>query len=482
MDYTHGKPHCIQDLIQKVRKIFLEMGFDEVENPVFVSEDDIYKQYGSEAAVILDRCYYLAGLDRPDIGLSKEKISEISNYGVNESNIDELKKVLREYRENVIEGDDLIEMIVKRVNLKTEQALNLVSSFEEFKNLTPKPSKITLRSHMTASWFITLEALRSKPELNLFSIGLRFRREQKQDATHLRAHYGASCVVMRKDFSLEKDGFDLSNKIFSKLGFKDLNFVKKHATSNYYENNLEYEIFSGKIEIGDCGMYSKRALKNYKISAPVFNLGFGLERILMVKNNIGDVREVMFPQFYLKDLSDSEISEGVKIAVAPSSDEGKILSGKIKETSLKYAKERSPCDFVAYEGSFMKKKIKVTITKREEGKFLLGPAALNEVYIYDGNIYGLPQDDKWLKEAKTQGIRKFSFMDAISDFFAKKIEDLIAKEKGKEKKTYFEIKNAQLPSDVNIEISDDVRRFITSKQKKILIKGPVFVGVEVEIQ
>jgi len=103
-----GKQHPIHELIQKVRKIFLELGFDEVENPVFIQEEDVYKQYGKEAPVILDRVFYLGGLPRPDIGLSNEEILKIKSINPN-INIDKFKKILRSYREGAIEGDNMLE-------------------------------------------------------------------------------------------------------------------------------------------------------------------------------------------------------------------------------------------------------------------------------------------------------------------------------------------------------------------------------------
>jgi len=37
------------------------------------------------------------------------------------------------------------------------------------------------------------------------------------------------------------------------------------------------------------------------------------------------------------------------------------------------------------------------------------------------------------------------------------------------------------PSDVNIKISEVVRRYVTSKKKQIAITGPVFIGIRAEI-
>ena len=40
---------------------------------------------------------------------------------------------------------------------------------------------------------------------------------------------------------------------------------------------------------------------------------------------------------------------------------------------------------------------------------------------------------------------------------------------------------AKSPSDVNIMIRGRARRFISTENKRIVLKGPVFMGLEVEI-
>ncbi|MCK5562693.1 O-phosphoserine--tRNA ligase, partial [Candidatus Bathyarchaeota archaeon] len=196
-----GKSHPLYNLLQRMRQSFLKLGFIEVSNPIIVDETEVYKQYGSEAPVILDRCYYLATLPRPDIGLSKVKYKEIERCGVRltEKKIEALQKVLRDYKKGKIESDDLVEKIAEALNIPDSTATLVLSKvFPEFAALKPEPSTLTLRSHMTSAWFLTLQALRYKLELpiKLFSGDIRFRREQKEDPTHLRVHYSASCVVM----------------------------------------------------------------------------------------------------------------------------------------------------------------------------------------------------------------------------------------------------------------------------------------------
>jgi O-phosphoseryl-tRNA synthetase len=482
-DYTKGtgRAHPLHELIGEVRKTLMNLGFDEVENSVFVPEEEVYWQYGPEAPVILDRCYYLAGLPRPDIGLSKEKIAGIMkiNQGVE---IERFQEILREYREGNIEGDDLFEEMVNRLGINQEEAAGIINLFLEFRALTPVPEKMTLRSHMTATWFPSLKALQYKEELpiKLFSIGMRFRREQKVDATHLRAHYGASCVVMDPEVGLDS-GRKLSQKILNRLNFKEVSFIEKKATSNYYAPKTEFEIYSKEIEVADCGMYSPVALSNYGIEYPVFNIGFGLERILMLRMNQGDVREVLYPQFHkaLK-LSDREIMDQIRIDKLPRTGEGRDLALLISRVARENAEKKSPCRFLVYEGKFLGKALKVFVLEKEEGTTLLGPAALNEIYVYRGGVYGMPSEPEKLRqgllEVKDKGVSAgFTFLDSIANYFAFRIEDFVG---GDDKRGFFQVKMAKTPADVNVMIAESARRYITSGNKVISLKGPVFASVE----
>ncbi|MHA1255871.1 MAG: hypothetical protein ACTSPS_09775 [Promethearchaeota archaeon] len=74
-----GKSHPVQDFISEARRVMISLGFEELILPMFVEEDDVYKQYGPEAVLILDRLFYLAGLPRPDIGISKEKVQSLQS-------------------------------------------------------------------------------------------------------------------------------------------------------------------------------------------------------------------------------------------------------------------------------------------------------------------------------------------------------------------------------------------------------------------
>ena len=230
-----GTSHPLYNLIQKLRLSFLDLGFTEVCNPVIVDENEIYRQYGPEAKIILDRCYYLATLPRPDIGLGQAKQERIEKIGVKmtKSKVHSLQKVLRDYKRGEVDSDDLVERIAEALEVQDTLAMKIISDvFPEFSTLRPEPTKLTLRSHLTSAWFLTLQALRRKAELplKLFSVDIRFRREQREDQTHLRVHHAASCVVMGQEIDV-RNGEEITRALLEPLGFEDFQFEKKKVTS-----------------------------------------------------------------------------------------------------------------------------------------------------------------------------------------------------------------------------------------------------------
>lgn len=483
-----GNAHPLQETIQKIRENLLQMGFDEIENKFITDESDVYKQYGPEAPLILDRCYYLATLPRPELGIGKKKEIQIRKIdpGFDENKKQILGKILRMYKIGSIEGDDFIEMLVKELNWKPQQATETVDrAFPELKTLKPVAGKLVLRSHMTAVWFETLSVLQytQKHPIALFSIGARFRNEQKEDAGHLRTHYGASLVLMDKNMN-QKTGNELVKKLLGKIGFKNVKFKKKNATSKYYAPKTEYEIFTewedNELEIGDVGMYSPVALARYDIGYPVFNAGFGIERIASILYGFEDIRKLVYPQFYNElKLTDEQIAEGIEINLVPLSKEGKILQKKMFEETKKYKDEKTPFK-LSIKFKISEKEGEVEIFKDETGKKFLGPAGMNEIYVYNGNIIALDPAGKEFEGKNTiieKGIATgITFLEAITNYAAHEIEKQILINE----KSEIMIPIARGPNDVNITISKHVYRYIIENKKKIDIRGPIFFGVRVK--
>jgi O-phosphoseryl-tRNA synthetase len=486
------KQHPLFDLIVEARNIFLEMGFAEVITPLITEECHVYLQYGPEAPVILDRIFYLAGLPRADIGISKENISEIKKIIPHFNEVKELRHIFRKYKRGEIESDDLTETLVKELKIREEQATQIMSLFPEFSELRPVPTKLTLRSHTTSSWFPILKETQYKETLplQLFSVSPKFRREQKLDVKHLYESWTASMVIMAEQISLE-DGKEIVEEFFRKLGFGEVEFRIKRATSKYYAPKTEFETFirhpknGESIEVGDGGLYNPLSLARYKIPYPVFNFGAGLERIAMIKTGIEDIRKLVYPHLYVKaEYTYEQLAEMVEVDQTPLTGDGEKLVKAIVQTAMKNANELSPCVFLAYKGKFLDRNIEVHVYESDTNKKLIGPAALNTVYVYDGNVLGVPKEGlkktKIVKRAREKGIPTgIRYLDAVAALAAASIEKKL--NAGEVGEVDVRVKIAKLPSDVNVRVQAAGMACVTSKNKRIIVKGPVFVGIKAKI-
>ena len=459
-----GKPHLVRELIQRSRQILLNLGLDEVENLTLLPDSDVVKQYGPEARVILDRAFYLAELPRPDIGLSAKRIAEIRKIAEG-MDVDKLQTILRSYKKGEIEADNLIEELIAGLGITDYEATELLDKvFPEIKELQPVPSNKTLRSHMTATWFHTLAALQYKASfpLALFSVGPRYRNEQREDARHLRVHHSASVVVLDPEMSLDA-GRAIASDIMQQYGFSDVKFETKTATSKYYAPGQEQEVFvkhkGAWLEIADIGMYSPVALANFDIKYPVFNAGFGIERLGMLVYEIDDIRKLAYPQFAVVEYSDEEIAKSVSYIASPQTARGQGIARAIEETARKHKDEIAPCEFLAWKDE----SIEVNVLEKEAGKRLIGPAGFNEICVADGAIYS---------DVVPSGVcTGISYMRAIAMGAAAAIE------KDNDNLTY-QVKGIKHLSDLNLEIPEAVREHIEGQRKKIGVGGAVFVAIE----
>jgi O-phosphoseryl-tRNA synthetase len=459
-----GKPHLIRELIQSSRQILLNLGLDEVENLTLLPDSDVVKQYGPEARVILDRAFYLAELPRPDIGLSAKRIAEIRRIAKG-MDVDKLQTILRSYKKGEIEADNLVEELIAGLGVTDYQATELLDKvFPEIKELQPVPSNKTLRSHMTATWFHTLAALQHKASfpLALFSVGPRYRNEQREDARHLRVHHSASVVVLDPEMSLEA-GRVIASDIMQQYGFSHVKFETKTATSKYYAPGQEQEVFvkhkGAWLEIADIGMYSPVALANFDIKYPVFNAGFGIERLGMLIYEIDDIRKLAYPQFAVVEYSDEEIAKSVSYIASPQTARGQGIARAIEETARKHKDEIAPCEFLAWRDE----SIEVKVFEKEAGKRLIGPAGFNEICVADGAIYS---------DVVASGVcTGISYMRAIAMGAAATIE------KNNDNLSY-QVKGIKHLSDLNLEIPEAVREHIEGQRKKIGVGGAVFVAIE----
>ena len=494
---SFGAVHPIFDTIQKLRQAYIRLGFNEAMNPVMVEASDVYRQFGSEALAVLDRCFYLAGLPRPDIGISDERISQVNallGRELSPEEVEAFRQILHLYKKGKVEGDDLVQEIAKA--LAAHDALIstvLEKVFPEFRELKAEATTRTLRSHMTSGWFLSLSNLhyRQKLPIKLFSVDRCFRREQAEDAARLMSYYSASCVIMDEEVSVE-DGKAVADGLLSQFGFQKFQFRPDDKRSKYYVPGTQIEVYayhpglvgsatkykSGWVEVATFGIYSPTALSQYDIPYPVMNLGLGVERIAMILHNSQDVRALSYPQFQTSwELTMREMAEMILVDKTPSTPAGQSIAEAVVQTSIEHGDTVSPCNFVAWEGELFGRNVKVSVVEPEENTKLCGPAAQNEIVVHKQNIMGIPHTSRW-EEAFTEGVTTgIRYIDSFAALAAYEIE--VATMAGKESETRARI--VRSPGDINIKIHPALERYITSYKHKMDLRGPMFTTVKSEI-
>ncbi|MDO9517312.1 MAG: O-phosphoserine--tRNA ligase [Methanosarcinaceae archaeon] len=495
-----GKPHPVYDTIAKMREAYLRMGFEEMMNPLIVDEREVHKQFGHEALAVLDRCFYLAGLPRPNVGISDERIDQIKEIlgDIGDEGIDVIRKVLHSYKKGEVEGDDLVPEIAGKLEVSDSLVVEMIDQvFPEFKELVAQSSGKTLRSHMTSGWFISLESVleRNNPPFRFFSIDRCFRREQQEDASRLMTYYSASCVIMDENVTVDH-GKAVAQGLLSQFGFEKFQFRPDEKRSKYYVPDTQIEVFAfhpklvgsktkysdGWIEVATFGIYSPTALAQYNIPYPVMNLGLGVERLAMILHDATDVRALTYPQIAQYSewkMKDNELAKMVFIDKRPITSEGQEIAEAIVKQCELHGSEPSPCEFAAWEGKIGNKSVKVAVIEPEADTKLCGPATFNEVLAFESDILGLPNQKKWSKafdnDSARTGIR---FIDAFAAMAAFEIEEAVA---SGESEWETRARIIKVPSEINIKLESLAQRFITSNNKKIDIRGPVFTTVRATI-
>jgi len=488
-----GIPHPVYETMNRLREAYLNMGFEEMVNPIIIEDSDIFKQFNYEALAVLDRVYYLGGLPRPNVGISDERLAQIEGIigrPLADADKETIRTILHKYKKGEIEGDDLVaDLAAGLVVQDSKIAVVIDHVFPEFKKLEPEASHKTLRSHMTSGWFITLGALvnRRKTPLKLFSADLVFRREQEENADRLRAYHSASCVIMDPDVNVEH-GKAVAAGLLKQFGFSQFKFKPDDKRSKYYTPDTQIEVYGyhpalkgsntkykdGWVEIATFGIYSATALAQYDIPYPVMNLGLGVERLAMILYQAKDMRDMAYPQFKEEwELTDEEIAHMISIDRVPLNWQGHQIAMAIIAAAERNGKAPSPCAFTAWSGGINGKDLMVSIVEKEENKKLCGGAYLNEVYVYKGDVLGIPLDNPKFKEVQEKGVRVgIRYIDAIANLAARNIEEGVYDTT---------VKMSRAPGDVNVLIDPVAMRYIQGKKHRVDFRGPVFTTIKAEI-
>ena len=486
--FSRAKEHPIFGMVQRLRECYLALGFDEICNPLIVEEQDVYRQFGPEAMAVLDRVFYLGGLPRPNVGISQQQVEQIGSIlgsPISAETEKSLRETLHAYKKATIDGDDLVHEISLVLKADDASVVRILDSvFPEFRELSPESSRMTLRSHMTSGWFITLGELweRRPHPLRLFSVDRCFRREQQEGPTRLMTYHSASCVMAGEDVTNE-EGQAVSEALLSAFGFTDFRFQPDEKRSKYYMPATQTEVYARHpshdwVEVATFGMYSPSALSEYGIGIPAMNLGLGVERLTMIVHGADDVRVLSYPQFYPLALSDHEIVTAIGVREEPATLEGRLLARAIIETARIHAADPGPCSFLSWEGVLAGTPVAIFVEEKETNTKLCGPACFNEIYVQQGSILGVPDTEKWASVRTSGTSTGITYLQAVALLAASRIEHQARCGKG----GTVQVKMARTASDINIAVADYVMRFITGEKKKIDVRGPVFLTVRSEIK
>ncbi|MCW4039959.1 MAG: O-phosphoserine--tRNA ligase [Candidatus Bathyarchaeota archaeon] len=475
-----GRSHPLFDLILRIRSVLLELGFEEVILSSIIEDTEVIRQYGPEGNIILDRVFYLAGLPRPDIGISKDAIDQITRIVPGFTNVEKLQAIFRAYKRGEIEADDLLETLVLRLAVTEAGAAQILGLFPEFQQMKPVASSLTLRSHTTAAWFPAIREImkRQALPLQLFSIGQKYRREQRVDATHLLESWTASIAIMAEDLSMDAVQHAVT-RLFERLGYTQVQFTMKAATSKYYAPQTEFEAFirqstSGEfLEVGDGGFYSPVSLAQYEIPYPVFNFGFGLERLVMIEHNIPDIRQVVYPYLYSTiQLTDHDIAQSLTFTHQPRK-LGELIPTMMEKTR-QHCRDPSPCEVLLYDGPVGQKHLRIVLTEREAGQRLLGAAAFNPIVVHQNAIIGA-RSDRVPEDAVVTGL---TYMTGIFNRVLYDVEHALQDDTSELQVRVTMVKRL---ADINLKVSEHIRRYIEGQNAKIDVRGPVFAEFQIHI-
>lgn len=253
-----GKPHPLVELISKIRQIFLEMGFQEIQGDFvescFWNMDVLFIPQDHPAREMQDTlyCMHPAKIEIKE----RELLDEISKVHKNGGSTSSTGW-----------GYEFSEKEGERALLRTHTTVNTIRYL--YKNPRP-PSKV-------------------------FSIGRVFRKESI-DATHLPEFYQIEGIVHEIDTNF-RQLIGVLKEFYKRIGFEKIRFRPGYFP--YTEPSMEVEVFWNNewMELGGSGIFRPEVTEPVGVKNPVLAWGLGLERLAMLKFGLTDIRSL-----YISDL------------------------------------------------------------------------------------------------------------------------------------------------------------------------------------
>ncbi len=250
-----GRKHILSYYIEKIRRVFFDMGFEEMKGPYIESSfwnmDALFIPQDHPARDMQDTFY-----------MKKPSQTDLPS-----------KKLVNSVKKMHEEGGDGAE--------------GWGYSWE--KDISRKP---VLRTHTTAVSARKLAEI--EPPAKLFSVDRVFRNETL-DYSHLPEFMQVEGIVVSRDVTFQ-NLLGYLEKFYSKLGFEKVRFRPGYFP--YTEMSVEPEVYFEErdewLEMGGAGIFRPEVTKPLGIDVPVLAWGLGLERLPMIKEGIDDIRNFYY--------------------------------------------------------------------------------------------------------------------------------------------------------------------------------------------
>ena len=249
-----GRRHPLTIQLEKVRSIFLNMGFTEVTGQfvesAFWNMDVLFTAQDHPARELQDTFYVK----------NPEKLS-------------------------LSEDEELVEK-VKQVH---ENGGKTGSLGWRYKWSRAEAEKALLRTHTTVN-SVRYIAKHPKPPFKVFCLGRIFRNEA-MDSTHLPEFTQIEGIVCEKGANFDML-CGLLKEFYTRMGIPKIRI--RPAYFPYTEPSLEVEFYwNGQwMELGGAGVFRPEVTAPLGVNEPVLAWGLGFERLAMIQWGLKDIRDI----------------------------------------------------------------------------------------------------------------------------------------------------------------------------------------------
>lgn len=255
-----GKSHPFRRVLTRTRRVFLELGFEEIVSPMVESSfwdfDALFQPQDHPAREMQDTFYVARpGTTRLPDAAYVDAVAATHEDGGTTGSVGWRYRFSREVSQRPV-----------------------------------------LRTHCTAA---TVRALADRPQAprKVFCVGQVFRRETV-DYKHLPVFHQVDGVVIDKAASFATL-LGILDAFYRKMGFERFEF--RPAFFPYTEPSVEIFVWLPErqdwVEMGGAGVFRPEVTEPTGCQDPVLAWGLGLERLAMVRHGLSDIREL-----YLADL------------------------------------------------------------------------------------------------------------------------------------------------------------------------------------